>query len=168
MKNRQSIRLRQYDYSLPGAYFVTICVRNRECLFGKIANGIMLMNQYGTIVNNCWFDLPNHYKNIKLDYFVIMPNHIHGIIVIKNPIVGARSSRPSWNWCQSEKGRDDLAPTSNGRKDPTPTLGKIVAFFKYQTTKQFNELQCIGMQKLWQRNYYEHIIRNKIELNKIR
>jgi REP element-mobilizing transposase RayT len=82
--HRRSIRLKEYDYSQSGAYFVTVCAWKKECLFGEIKNGEMLLNKCGGIVMNCWDDLPNHYQHAQLDEFVIMPNHVHGIIVLKN------------------------------------------------------------------------------------
>jgi len=80
--HRRSIRLRDYDYSQAGVYFVTICAWKKECLFGEIKNSEMFLNEYGEIVMRCWDDLPNHYQYTQLDEFVIMPNHVHGIIVI--------------------------------------------------------------------------------------
>ncbi|MDW8215319.1 MAG: transposase [Roseiflexaceae bacterium] len=80
--HRRSIRLRGYDYSQPGAYFVTIVTHNRACLFGDVVNGEMQLNQYGEIVQHAWFDLPRHYPHIRLDAFCVMPNHIHAIIII--------------------------------------------------------------------------------------
>jgi len=78
--HRRSIRLKHYDYSEPGDYFVTICTKNRKCLLGNIVDGKMVLNKLGLIVKRCWHDLPNHYPNVILDEFIIMPNHIHGII----------------------------------------------------------------------------------------
>jgi len=79
---RRSIRLKGYDYSQEGAYFVTICTHNRECILGEVANGEVLLNEFGKIVESAWFDLPKHYRNVELDAFVVMPNHVHGIIFI--------------------------------------------------------------------------------------
>ena len=80
--HRKSIRLRGYDYSQAGAYFVTVCIQNRECLFGDIVDGEMVLNDAGCFVQNVWNDLPNHYPHVELDHFIIMPNHFHGIVVI--------------------------------------------------------------------------------------
>jgi len=80
--HRRSIRLKEYDYSSPGGYFVTICTKNRECLFGDIKEGIIKLTSFGEIVERLWFEIPDHFENIFLDHFVIMPNHIHGIIMI--------------------------------------------------------------------------------------
>jgi len=80
--NRRSIRLKGYDYTQPGAYFVTICTREQECLLGNMENGTMVLSEFGRIVERCWCTLPRHFPNIELDAFVVMPNHIHGIIII--------------------------------------------------------------------------------------
>lgn len=81
--HRRSIRLKHFDYTTAGAYFVTICAHNKECLFGEIVDGSMELNEFGEIIQQVWKDLPNHYFNVDLDYFVIMPNHVHGIIRLK-------------------------------------------------------------------------------------
>jgi REP element-mobilizing transposase RayT len=143
--HRRSIRLKGYDYSQNEAYFVTICACNRECLFGEVANGVIELSPIGESTYKFWFEIPWHFENVQLDEFVVMPNHFHGIIVI----------------------------TDNCRGGVTPplqkcTLGKIVAYFKYQTTKFINQIRNIPGLPLWQRNYYEHIIRNEDELNRIR
>ena len=80
--HRRSIRLRGYDYAQAGAYFVTVCVQNRECLFGEVADGAVPLDRCGEIVARCWDELPSHYPTVELDAFVIMPNHVHGIIVL--------------------------------------------------------------------------------------
>src|SRR5512137_1336233 len=86
---RRSIRLPGYDYSQPGAYFLTLCTHERETLFGDVVDDVMRLNDYGEIVAAVWADLPNHYPHVELDAFVIMPNHVHGIIVIADNAVGA-------------------------------------------------------------------------------
>jgi REP element-mobilizing transposase RayT len=139
---RKSIRLKEYDYSQSGYYFITICTKDREQLFGEINEGKMLLNDYGEIVLNSWNNLPNYNSNIGLDYFCIMPNHIHCILIIER---------------------------KGGVTPPLPIkLGNIIAYFKYQTTKQINIIQNTPGQPIWQRNYYEHIIRNEKELFEIR
>jgi REP element-mobilizing transposase RayT len=144
---RRSIRLKGYDYSKAGAYFITICTHCKECLFGEIIDGATKLNAYGEIVEKCWCELPNHYENICLDEFVVMPNHIHGIIVITYN-VGAIHELPLQR-------RNMLLP-------------KIIGQFKMQSAKQINQLRHTHGQPVWQRNYYEHIIRNEDELNHIR
>jgi REP element-mobilizing transposase RayT len=152
--HRHSIRLKGYDYSQPGAYFVTIVTHLRQCLFGEIANNEMILNDYGKISEQCWNDIPKHYPNAITDEFVIMPNHIHGIIILNDngSIVGAKNFSPL---LQNERPRGT-----------TQTIGSIVRGFKIGVTKWFR--QNSNIYSVWQRNYYEHIIRNEIELNNIR
>jgi REP element-mobilizing transposase RayT len=148
--HRRSIRLKGYDYSQEGLYFVTICCQDRICRFGKIENGEMILNELGDIVHNEWQNLTNKYSCIDLHEFIVMPNHFHAIL----QIVGAGSARPD-NFV-----RPDNSEINTGRANPaptkTPTLGNIIGYFKYQTTKKIDLSD-----KLWQRNYYEHIIRNE-------
>ena len=89
--HRRSIRLKGYDYSLPGGYFITICTYKRECLFGKIIGGKMILNEFGDVIGRKWHNIPNHFTHIQLDAFQILPNHVQGIIFINN-IVGAKHS----------------------------------------------------------------------------
>ena len=148
--HRRSIRLKEYDYSFEGAYFVTICTHKRECLFGDIADSEVRLNQYGSVVQECWEGLLSHYPHVYLNEFMIMPNHVHGIILLSPPDVdvGAGSPRP------------------NGAGQPCPytemrhALGQIVAYLKYQSAKCINALRETPGYPVWQRNYYEHIIRN--------
>lgn len=162
--HRRSIRLRGYDYSQCGAYFITICVQRLECLFGMINNGNMILNDYGKIVKKCWYDIQNHYLKIELPEFVVMPNHCHGII-----IVGAGLSRPEN--VEKNAGSLDKNNFNNhdkiGRDNPAPTIGNVVGYFKYIATKQINTVINNGVQKIFQRNYYEHMIRNENEYNNI-
>ncbi|MFH1847277.1 MAG: transposase [Candidatus Omnitrophota bacterium] len=151
---RKPIRLKQYDYSQSGYYYVTICTYNRQKLFGDIADNYMIPNDIGKIIKNTWLQIPSHFVNVKLDEYVIMPNHIHGII--NN--VGAGLPRP----------KNVMVDTTNGRGNHAPTLGNIIAYFKYQSTKHVNNLQNTPGQKIWQRLFYDHIIRNEKLLNKIR
>ncbi|MDD3806815.1 MAG: hypothetical protein PHE86_02090 [Candidatus Marinimicrobia bacterium] len=159
--HRQSIRLKDYDYSQPGAYFVTICTQNQECLFGKIVDGKMVLNECGKITKQCWLDIPNHYSNAELDEFVIMPNHIHGIIIIVGGInVGAIHESP-----QHES---PLPPHSTITRRKM-LLPKIIGFYKMNSAKQINQIRHMPGTPVWQRNYYEHIIRNENEneLNRV-
>jgi putative transposase len=137
--HRRSIRLQGYDYSQAGAYFVTICTQNRECLFGDIVNGGMRLNEAGRVVESVWDGLPGHYAHVELDAMVIMPNHFHGIIV--------------------------LAPTPAAVRHG---LSEIVRALKTFSSRRINEMRQSTGAKLWQRNYWEHIVRNEPELNRIR
>ena len=147
--HRRSIRLKGYDYESSGAYYVTIVTRGRECVFGEIEDNEMYLNNYGEIVQKWWDDISIHFPNVETGAFVIMPNHIHGIIVIMD-----------------ERRGGVLSPLG-GKTPPLrkPALGQIVAYFKYQSTKEMNATDNTGtIIKIWQRNYYEHIIRNEKEL----
>jgi putative transposase len=143
--HRRSIRLKGYDYSQAGLYFITINILRRKCLFGTIEHQEMILNDFGIIANQQWEKLPEQFTNIALDVFQVMPNHIHGILLLKNaaPPVGA-----------------GLAPTK------TTTVGNIVGAYKSQVAnlclkifKQKHPGEIMG--KLWQRNYYEHIVRDE-------
>jgi len=147
---RKSIRLKEYDYSQAGGYFVTICTQNRECLFGHINNEIMILNEYGRIVLSCWNDLPNHYSHVRLDAFQIMPNHVHGIIFIE------KSAEPVGAGFKP-------APTSTKRHG----LPEIVRAFKTFSARRINESRRTPGEPIWQRNYFDRIIRDENELNRI-
>jgi REP element-mobilizing transposase RayT len=157
--NRQSIRLKGYDYSKPGYYFVTICVADRYCLFGEILDEEMHLNEYGKIAKAEWLRTENLRDNVCLDEFVVMPNHVHGII----KIIDKNSSR----------GVSPYAPAAakkskNKFRSPSNNLGAMVRGYKSTVTKQINKLNNQPGDKVWQRNYYDHIIRNRHELNRIR
>ncbi len=149
--HRRSIRLRHYDYSQAGAYFLTICTHNRECLFGEISGDRMVLNELGRVIESVWMELTTRYPNIELDAFGVMPNHIHGIIVIvDSPNVGAIHELPL---------------RLHRRRMLIP---KIVGYLKMNTAKQINQINDTPGVPVWQRNYYEHIIRDEDELNRIR
>lgn len=186
--HRRSIRLKDYDYSQAGAYFVTICTNNREYMFGDIINGEMQLNDAGTVAQQCWNGIPQHFPNVVLDEFIVMPNHIHGIVIFN---VGAKNVSPGP--CDGTPGSCDINP--NGAKNGTPgprdinpnraknvsplqhgtsmTIGSVIRGFKIGVTKWFRQ-DIVGandylpQHAVWQRNYYEHIIRNETELEKIR
>ena len=153
--HRISIRLRGYDYSRVGTYFVTICTQERECLFGEIVDGGVHLNDMGRIVVDSWEWLAEQYAHVSLDEYVVMPNHAHGIIVITDDCGDGSCGEDS---C---RGGSRTAPT---RKP----IGRLIGAFKTVSTKRINALRQMPGAKLWQRNYYEHIIRNEEELNRIR
>lgn len=165
--HRRSIRLTGYDYTQNGCYFLTICTRNRECLFGEIQNAEMFLSNIGEKVNDCWQEIPNHFPQIVLHDYVIMPNHIHGIIEINNidviesnigGIVGANNYSPTdHSPLRSSTNPVSLSSRPNGT---SRTVGSVVRGFKIGVTKQ------MGFSP-WQRNYYEHIIRNGESYNTI-
>ena len=168
--HRRSIRLKGYDYSQAGGYFVTVVAWHRECLFGEVVNGEMKLNQYGEIVQKWWYEIPIHFPDVEIGAFIIMPNHVHGIIFIVN----RRGTVP----VPKDDGENSISQNNNavgitqgGETPPlrtfegTPTLGQIVAYFKYQSTKDMNAIEDTGtVTKFWQRNYYEHISRDEKDL----
>ncbi len=180
--HRRSIRLKEYDYSQAGAYSITICTQNRECLFGEIVNGEMRLNDAGLMVQSIWDEIPSHYSGTETDEFVIMPNHVHGIAVIVG--AGPRACPLAQRACPLAQRACPLAQRAcldrarGGRGQPrgvAPTLSlpDVVHRFKTMTTKRYTDgVKQHGWTpfpgKLWQRNYYEHIIRNENDLNRIR
>ena len=158
-KNRRSIRLRDFDYSSPGEYFVTICTHQRECLFGDVVGGEMVLNEIGEIAAKYWYQIPGRYENVVIDAFVVMPNHVHGIIGIEfNPDrdkqpVGAIHELPL------QVGDTDFETFRKQRRQML--LSKIIGWYKMNVSKQVNILLNNTGNPFWQRNYYEHIIRNE-------
>jgi len=152
--HRRSIRLKGYDYSQAGLYFITIVTKNRIDLFGEIKNGKMILNDAGRIAKKYWLEIPDHFPNTKLHSFIIMPNHIHGIIEIT---VGAKNFSP-------------LPSPQPSFRSPSKTIGSVVRGVKIGITKwfqrQFSNQYPVG-KSIWQRNYWEHIIRNENEYNRI-
>jgi putative transposase len=161
--HRSSRRLKGYDYSQAGAYFITVCTCNRGCLLGEIADRAMRLNDAGRMMQDVWDDIPTHYAGIDTDAFIIMPNHIHAVVVI----VGATPcGRPDSN---NEGQAQGPAPMGN----KTLSLADVVHRFKTMTTKRYtNGVKQNGWPafpgRLWQRNYYEHVIRDEDDLNRIR
>jgi putative transposase len=214
--HRHSIRLKEYDYCLPGAYFVTLVCSQRESLFGDIMNGEMCLNSTGKVVLSEWYQLKNHFQYLQTDALVIMPNHMHGILVIEDN-VGAthpateevisdhltrdiqiddtNTGSPRPGVCGTsfldETGATRLSSiTTIGKiesinasyeadsdgspllvhmaKGPQPgSIGAIIGQFKSRSTKRIWRLPGLSNRPIWQRNYYEHIIRNENELQKI-
>jgi putative transposase len=152
-RNRRSIRLKDFDYSSDGAYFLTICVQNREYLLGEIQKENMILNDYGKIVREVWEDLPTKIVDIDLDEYVIMPNHFHSILVIDKS-VESKKSHKSLNVNDDKDRRKMILP-------------KVVGKFKMLTAKAINQMRG-NEGKFWQRNYYEIVIRSEEDLHRIR
>lgn len=155
--HRKSIRLREYDYSQAGYYFVTVCTAQKLHLFGEIHDGVMCLNEIGQVVDDICRELPGRYP-VDLDEYIIMPNHFHGILVLGDS-VGARFIAPNLS-------RQSTRP--GGAMNGAPTIGKIVHDFKARCTHAINGLQSSRVTPLWQRNYWERVIRNEAELANIR
>jgi REP element-mobilizing transposase RayT len=158
---RKPIRLKEFDYTQPGAYFVTVVSHRRKNIFGEIIDGEMNLDQAGKIVEKTWQNIPMHFPNTSCEIFVVMPNHIHGIIDINNDqIVEARHASPlrSKNLKSQSVKSDGVKPQS---------LGAIIGSFKSAVTKQLHQTKIINQEKIWQRNYYEHIIRDEQDYQQI-
>jgi len=176
-KTRKSTRLPNYDYSQNGAYFITLCAHNRECLFGEIQNGIMIPNNYGKIVIEEWYKSEIIRNEIELDEFVLMPNHIHGILLIDRrgdrlDCMDAGGTTPRME--EVEQCTEQLPRATQGAvaevalnhaPGPKPkSLSSFIAGFKSTVTKQVNNIRNKPGVPVWQRNYYEHVIRNEDDL----
>ena len=149
---RKTIRLRDYDYSKAGGYFITICTHNREHLFGAISNQEIMLSDEGRIVGQWWLELEGKFTNVRLDYYVIMPNHMHGIIIIPEGVEAIHEL--------------PLQRNKIGRR--RMMVPRIIGYFKMNSAKHINRLRDTAGTPLWQHNYYEHIIRNENELYRIR
>jgi putative transposase len=161
-KNRKQNRLKNYDYSQQGMYFVTICTKNREYLFGEIENGKMILNGVGEIANKCWLEIPNHFPHVFLDEFVVMPNHIHGVIEIKN--VGNNIKNVGNNI--KNVGNNNYCSLHPWQTVWSKSISSAVRGFKIGVTKwcRRNDWKKFA----WQKSFHDRIIRNEKELNKIR
>ncbi|HEX3050154.1 MAG TPA: transposase [Aggregatilineaceae bacterium] len=154
--HRRSIRLQPYDYAQAGAYFVTICTVGRACWLGEVVGGEMRLSALGQIVEREWLRTPTICPQVELDAYVIMPNHFHAVLLLTD--VGAYCNTPLQH-----------APdTTQSLQSPSQTLGAIIRGFKGATTKQINLLRQTPGASFWQRNYYEHIIRDEHDLAEIR
>ena len=154
----KSIRLNGYDYSQEGLYFITLCCKNKICRFGKIENHEMILNEYGKIAYDEWLKTPELRPQIELDVFIVMPNHFHCIIKINS--ISELSNSSDTDTIQGK-----LNSPLQELRSPSQTVGSIIRGYKSSVTKQ---LKLIGFdEKLWQRNYYEHIIRNEKSYHRI-
>ena len=152
LKHRKSIRLKEYNYSMSGEYFITICTFDHECVFGEIVDNYMQLSPAGTILKQCWEGIPFHFSNVELDDYIIMPNHIHGILMLRERTVGAEYIQPL-----PQKTFQHVIPNS---------IPSIVHSFKADVTRSYRKKNYQDF--FWQRNYYERIICNEKELNSIR
>ena len=149
--HRRSIRLKGYDYSSPGAYFVTICTNNRECLFGRVEDGQVELTPIGKVADRFWHEITDHFEHVKNNEHVIMPNHLHGILMINEYCRGTACRAPTYEIF------------GKPRKGTIPT---VIRSYKSAVTRWCRRNGYEYFQ--WQRNYYEHIIRTEDELKRIR
>lgn len=187
--HRRSIRLKDYDYTQAGAYFITLCVENRTCVLGDVVDGEMQLSPSGAIVAEAWEWLAQQYPYVAIDEYVVMPNHFHGIIVIDAPTVGAvreppnepptiPSPPPTMDTVREPPNEPPKPPPTMGavreppiepsKPPPRKPLGRLIGAFKTVSTKRINELNATPGIAFWQRNYYEHIIRHENALDRIR
>jgi putative transposase len=156
--HRKSIRLPDYDYRHIGGYFITLCTHQREMLFGAIIGGDVILNEYGHIVLDAWMETAIIRPGVLLDEFIVMPNHFHAIVFLPNAAelaaVGAHSRAPS-------------GPDAALQRAPK-SLGAMIAGFKSTVTTQINILRASPRTPVWQRNFYEHIIRDDEGLRRTR
>jgi len=146
MPQRRSIRLPDYDYAQPGAYFVTIVAHQHLCIFGKITDGRVDLSDIGKIVEETWHEIPEHFPNVINEPVVIMPNHMHGVIVIQGQSSRATRGSPL-------------------RNDPA-ALGVIIGAFKSTVTRKIRRIKGYEHYQVWQRNYYEHVIRDEADFQR--
>lgn len=164
----ETARAQWWDYSNEGDYFITICTKNREHLFGYVKDEAMILNEYGKIVSDCWFDLPNHYKNIVLDEFQIMPNHIHCIVGVDNSKINIPD--PDNN---IETGFKPVCTVRNDTTNANPD-DKIHGVFEFMralksfSSRRINEKRNSKGVSNWQERFHDHIIRNEEEYNRIK
>lgn len=164
--HRRSIRLKEYNYTTAGAYFITICTRQRECLFGTIEQGKMQLNLFGEIVQAGWSKLPDYFRLVKLDQFVVMPNHIHGIVWLGN--TNCKGEAVASKITAIEKDIHATASPLPMNGTQSGSIGAIVQNFKSVSTRRINQNRKTAGVPVWQRNYYEHIIRDDRALQHIR
>jgi putative transposase len=157
--HRRSMRLPGHDYASSGAYFVTICVHGGKCLMGEVADGEMQLNDWGQIARAEWLASEGIRRELELDSFVVMPNHVHGIVWITE------------GDDMLAKAVDSHGPGAHSRaplQRPPKSLGSFVAGYKSVVTRRINQLREMPGAPFWQRNYWEHVIRNEASLDRIR
>lgn len=163
--HRRSIRLQGYDYARSGAYFVTLCAHGRQCIFGEIVDGAIRLSPIGKIVETEWLRTAEVRPGVELDAFVIMPNHVHALLFILEadpsvgqPVGATRRVAPNAEETRLQR------PTG-----PTPgSLGAIMSQFRSVVTKRVNKARGTPGAPVWQRGYYEHVVRSDEELTRLR
>jgi REP element-mobilizing transposase RayT len=186
LPKRKSARLKDYDYTGEGAYFITICVESRKCLFGVVEVQEMVLNEKGRIAQICWIEINNHFNNIMLDEYIIMPNHVHGIIIVGNnhgcsahedrcAVHEGRCSAKNDHDRQTNDNRNHHINRNNHgcslrslkRSRNMELIPKIISQYKSSVTRLMRNDLGSNI-KIWQRSFYDHIIRDEKDLNRIR
>ncbi|MBX7154078.1 MAG: transposase [Candidatus Kapaibacterium sp.] len=159
--SRRSIRLKHYDYSQPGGYFITVCTHERNCLFGEVINGLMVNNTFGNYVQRAIEQTSTIRPNVYVDCFVVMPNHFHALVMMLDSDTYSSSTTT-----------DDITTieehTLNRFTSPSRTIGSIVRGIKSSATAQINTDRNTPKEPVWQRNYYEHVLRSEHDLHNVR
>jgi REP-associated tyrosine transposase len=153
---RRPLRLAGFDYSQPANYFVTICAQGHNCIFGYVSGTEMRLNSAGMAVQEAWFGLPSRFPSVALRELVVMPNHLHAIVGL------------TWPMQPSKAGAASGAPTEKNCAPSYPALGDVIRAFKSISAIEINRILGHRGEPVWQRNYYEHIIRNLDEYERIR
>jgi putative transposase len=182
--HRRTIRWFAYDYAQAGAYFVTVCAEDHHCLFGQIEGEEVRLTESGLIVHDAWADLPGHYPHVELDAFVIMPNHVHMIVFLTDTRAGSKPAPTDIGPADSARAAFKPTPTNAtpanpvgaglrpAPTQPAPTkrhgLPEIVRAFKAFSSRRINECRSTPGKPVWQRGYYEHVIRGEQQLHHIR
>jgi REP element-mobilizing transposase RayT len=169
-RNRRSIRLQAFDYSSPGAYFITIVTHGRAALFGRIVNGEMQLSRVGAVADRCWREIPEHSHHAELGSFVVMPNHIHGILILRatsSVTVGAHDRAPRTGIPARAHQGAPLRAEGITPQAVRGSLGAIIRQYKSSVTRTVIR-SLGGPRNVWQRNYYEHIIRDEADWDTIR
>ncbi len=171
VQHRARMRLQGYDYSKPGTYFVTVVTQDRKCLFGEIRNDEMRLNDAGEMLRETLERLHERFQSIGVEQSVVMPNHIHGLIVIENSaMVSTRDTRPD----EGEQGpTSEPSMVNRAATRAAPTLSDVIGAFKSMTTVEYiRGVKSLGWPafqgRLWQSNYYDRVVRNERDLQRIR
>jgi REP element-mobilizing transposase RayT len=151
---RKSIRLPGHDYASPGVYFITVCTHQRACLFGAIAGDIMHLNAPGALAQTAWLDTPRHFPNVDVDTLMVMPNHLHAILILHH-MVGAKHASP-------------LPVGGKAKGTSRGSLPAVVQAFKSAAARRINADRGTPGAAVWQRGYFEHIIRTPDDLDRLR
>jgi putative transposase len=161
LPDRRSVRLRTYDYSTAGIYFVTICTQGKRCVFGLVRDDKVALSPIGRIVRECWQAIPQRFAPAELDAFVVMPNHLHGFIILQHSATRAASAVPL---------RDNsvLAPERRFGALRPGELPTMIRSFKSKATRRVNDLRLLPDGRLWQRGYYEHVVEGNEDLEQLR
>jgi len=162
--HRRSVRLPGYDYAQPGVYFVTICTENRVKLFGEVRDDAVELNGFGTEVARCWQWLRDRHPYLDLDQYVVMPNHLHGLVVFRDRDLAAQTGQKG---IAPTAERPSTVPFAKGDEVRKP-LGRLIGAFKTVSARRIAALPGVRSGTVWQRGYYEHVVRNVEELDRTR